>query len=120
MSDHKPQSCHVEKMVHQEILRILAQHHQHIPPLSNAHTLDNDLGLTSAELLQLFSLLSVRLQVDPVDLSVSTMNVRTVGDLCRTYHALLTRATNASSAREMLLASQQRAQARRARRDSAP
>jgi hypothetical protein len=120
MPEHKPQSCDVEKMVHQEILRILAQHHQHTPPLSNAHRLDNDLGLTSAELLQLFSLLSVRLQVNPVELSASTMHVRTVGDLCRMYQALLTRATNTSNASAILLASQQRAQARRARRESAP
>jgi hypothetical protein len=106
-------------MVHQEILWILAQRHQHVSPLSNTHTLDHDLGLTSAELLQLFALLTVRLQVDPVEFSVSTMHILTVGDLCRTYQALRTGVPNASNARERLLASQQRAQARRTRRGSA-
>lgn len=120
MADDTPNNGNVEKTIHQEILRILAERRQQISPLSNAQTLDNDLGLTSSELLQLFALLAVKLQVDPVEQSVATANVRTVGDLCQRYEALLTGASNASNMRGMLLASQKRAEARRARRQSEP
>lgn len=117
MADHTPDICIVEKTIHQEILRILADRWPHIAPLADAHTLDNDLGLTSAELLHLFALLNVKLHVDPVEQAVCTVNVRTVGDLCQRYQALRTGASNAS---DMLLASQKRAEARRVRRKSGP
>lgn len=114
MLNHQSTSHDIAKIIYEEIRRILATHNERPTSLADQDALHDDLGLTSFDTIQLFSFLTRRLHIDPFEHSVCITSIRTIGDLCRTYQTLLDGETSASVTRDTLLASQIRAQTRRA------
>jgi acyl carrier protein len=120
MRHHSPTSQPVEQVIHTEILRMLHAQEKHRPTLSPADNLQDDLGLTSSEVVQLIATLTVKLQADPFEQAMPMTAMRTVGDLCQAYQHILTAHSHDSDASAALLASQRRAQVRRDSRRGAP
>jgi len=103
----------IERMIHEEIRHILAEHEITLDDIVKDDTLHADLGLGSLDLAQLVAILEMKLQVDPFEHMVAITDVRTVGDLCQAYARMLYEQSHDAAANEALLASQKRAQARR-------
>jgi acyl carrier protein len=106
----------IERMIHEEIRHILDERDEQMPDIANAALLYADLGLTSLDLAQLVAVLETQLQADPFEHLVAITEIRTVGDLCQAYQRLVVGEMHPSATPDVLLVSQQRAQARRARR----
>lgn len=71
------------------ILEVLDQPELGVADVRDGAELVADLGLKSMDLAQLVAILEVELGADPFREAVSITSVRTVGDVCRAYEALL-------------------------------
>ncbi len=103
----------IARMIHEEILNILEEREESRRHIANDDTLHDDLGLASLDLAQLVSVLEMKLQTDPFEELVAITDIRTVGELCQAYERMVSGKTDTAS--EDLLATQERAQARRQR-----
>lgn len=79
----------VERVVSDEIRRVLREQDKPDADVLPEDALDADLGLSSSDVVRVAGLLATRLGVDPFARSASITDVRTVDDLRRLFARLL-------------------------------
>lgn len=87
MNREQPTRRHVERVIQDEIGRLLAQRTPSGAPVARGDALE-ELGLSSLDVVQLAVSLAVRLGVDPFQ-RASITDLRTIGDLCEAYERAL-------------------------------
>lgn len=114
MPGRPPSRRDIEAVICAEILRVLREQGKDLVEVSPEHALNAELGLSSSDVVGLVSVLNAKLQVDPFRQVTAITDVSTVGDLCRVYGDVLGGAARPRAAIDEVLASQERARARRA------